>query len=110
MKTRSLLTMVLLTIVTLGIYALYWYYSFQDQLKEKTGEGFGGFAHLLVSLITFGIYYIYWQYAAGKRLAKLGAGDNSILYLVLALLSFGWLNALLMQDQANKLPGSAQNV
>lgn len=99
--------MILLTLVTLGIYALYWYCDFQAQLKQKTNEGFGGFAHLLASLFTFGIYYIYWQYAAGKRLAKLGASDNSVLYLVLGLLSLGWLNALLMQDQANKLTENA---
>lgn len=106
MKKRSLVTMILLTLVTLGIYAIYWYWDFQAQLKQKTGEGFGGFSHLLVTLVTFGIYYIYWQYAAGKRLAKLGASDNSVLYLILSLLSFGWLNALLMQDQANKLTES----
>lgn len=106
MKKRSLVTMILLTLVTLGIYAIYWYGDFQTQLKQKTGEGFGGFSHLLVTLVTFGIYYIYWQYAAGKRLAKIGASDNSVLYLVLSLLSLGWLNAFLMQDQANKLTES----
>jgi hypothetical protein len=103
MKKRSLGTMIILALITLGIYMIYWYINFQSQLKQKTNEGFGGFGHLLATLFTFGIYYIYWQYAAGKRLAKLGASDNSVLYLVLSLFSLGWLNVFLMQDQANKL-------
>lgn len=103
MKKRSIGLMILLSIVTLGIYALYWYISFQIQLKEKTDEGFRGFMHFLMTIITLGIYGLYWQYAAGKRLAKLGASDNSALYLILSLVTFGWLNPFLMQNQANKL-------
>ncbi len=95
--------MILLSIVTLGFYALYWYISFQNQLKEETDEGFGGFMHLLMTIITFGIYALYWQYAAGKRLAKLGASDNSMLYLILSIFALGWLNPFIMQSQANNL-------
>lgn len=103
MKKRSIGAMILLTIITLGIYALYWYCSFQSQLKEKTNEGFGGFGHFMATIFSFGIYYLVWQYKAGKRIAMLGLEDNSVLYLVLGLLSFGWINALLMQSQVNKL-------
>ena len=103
MKQRGLVMMVILTIVTLGIYAIYWQCSFQGQLKEKTGDGFGAIGHLIMSFVTFGIYSLYWQFAAGKRLAKLNASDNSILYLILSLVGFGWINMFLMQSQANKL-------
>lgn len=102
MKKRSIGIMILLTIVTAGIYGLYWYCSFQNQLKQKTGDGFTGVGHFFMSLITFGIYSIYWQFAAGKRLAKLGATDRSVLYLVLAFL-FPIINPFLMQAQANAL-------
>ena len=55
-------------------------------------------------LITFGIYPLYWSYAAGKRLSSAGAKDDrSILYLILSLVGFGWLNMFLMQSQANGL-------
>lgn len=103
MKKRSILFMVLLSIITCGIYLIYWTCSFQNQLKEKTGDGFGGLGHFFMIIITFGIYYIYWQYAAGKRLSKLGANDNSILYLVFCFIALSWLNPYLMQNQANKL-------
>ncbi len=103
MKNRNIFVMILLSIFTLGIYPLYWFTSFQMELKRKTGEGFGGFAHFILLFITFGIYAIYWQYAAGKRLAKQGADDNSLLYLILTLISLGFINPFIMQNQANQL-------
>lgn len=103
MKQRNIVVMIVLCIVTLGIYGIYWACSFQNQLKEKTGDGFTGVGHFFMCLITFGIYSLYWQYAAGKRLAKLGAQDQSILYIILAIVIGGFLNPFLMQAQANKL-------
>jgi arginine exporter protein ArgO len=103
MTQRSIGMMILLTIITFGIYGIYWYLKFQQELKDQTGEGFTWVGHLLLTLVTFGIYPIYWQYAAGKRLAKLGASDQSIIYLVLCFVALSWLNPFLMQSQANKL-------
>ncbi|QVK20745.1 DUF4234 domain-containing protein [Mycoplasmatota bacterium] len=103
MTKRSIGLMILLIIVTFGIYLIYWNIKFQVELKEQTGEGFGGFAHFLMLIFTFGIYSIYWQYVAGQRLAKQGADDHSILYLIFCFFALSWLNPFLMQNQANKL-------
>jgi len=102
MKKRSIGLMIVFTIITLGIYAIYWLVKFQMELKQETGEGFGGLAHFLMLIFTFGIYAIYWQYAAGKRLHKLGAEDYSVIYLVLAFFA-SFVNPFLMQHQANQL-------
>jgi len=103
MKRRSIGVMVLLFLITFGIYPIIWIIKFQMELKAKTGDGFGGFGHFLMLIFTFGIYGLYWQYAAGKRLAKQGVEDHSVLYLILSLLAFGWLCPFLMQSQANKI-------
>ncbi len=103
MKKRNIALMILFTLITAGIYSLYWYCSFQNSLKRGTGKGFSGATHLIVSIVSLGIYHIYWQYAAGKRLAALGAQDNAVLYLVLTFLTLGLINPFLMQNQANKL-------
>ena len=95
--------MILLTIITFGLYELYWYIAFQMELKESTGEGFGGLGHLFVTIITFGIYYIVWQYYAGKRIEAVGGSDHSLLYLILTILALGWVNPFLMQNQVNNL-------
>lgn len=103
MKKRNIFVMILLTIITLGIYQIYWTCSFQNQLKKETNEGFGGFGHLVMLIVTFGIYSIYWQYAAGARLAKLGATNHGVMYLIFCFVFLSWLNPFLMQSQANKL-------
>ena len=52
MNNRDLVPMILLYLFTFGIYAIYWHFKFQEELKEKTGEGFGGLGHLLMLLFT----------------------------------------------------------
>jgi len=104
MKKRSIGMMILFTIITCGIYLIYWYVVFQVALKEKTGDGYGAGMHMVASLFTFGIYYIYWQYAAGKRLQKAGCkSDNSILYLIFPFVGLGWINPYIMQSQMNEI-------
>lgn len=103
MKKRNIVVMIVLSLVTFGIYSVYWNCAFQNELKKQTGEGFGWLGHLLMCLVTFGIYSIYWQYAAGKRLHKQGASDLSIVYLLLCFVGGSFLNPFLMQNQANKL-------
>ena len=104
MKQRSLGVMVVLFLFTFGIYPIVWTCLFQRDLKKVTGEGFGPHAHFWISVLTCGIYLLVWQYLAGKRLAKLGAEDRSIIYLILGLVGIGSIiNPFLMQHQANNL-------
>lgn len=102
MKRRSIGMMILLIIVTLGIYGIYWSCSTQNRLKKETGLGFGGTGHFFMMLFTFGIYAIYWQYAAGKRIHKLGGEDLAVVYLVLSFFTAAFLNPFLMQHNINK--------
>ncbi|TVP95880.1 MAG: DUF4234 domain-containing protein, partial [Acholeplasmatales bacterium] len=61
-----------------------------------------------VSIVTLGIYGLYWYYKVGERLEKQGGQNNGVLYLILAIFGFGWLNMFLMQSEANKLSKPAQ--
>ena len=49
-KIRSPLTVVLLTIVTIGIYGLYWYFRTYQDMKDYRGKGIGGVLGLLLGL------------------------------------------------------------
>ena len=49
-QLRSTGTCILLTIVTLGIYSLFWYYKTHDEMKAHTGTGLGGGIALLLAL------------------------------------------------------------
>lgn len=103
MKHRSIILMIVLTIVTLGIYAIVWSCLFQSELKKATGLGFGGVGHFFMCIFTFGIYFLIWNYKVGGRLNKLGLDNNGLIYLILCLIGFSWLNMFFMQSQANKL-------
>ena len=47
---RSTGTCVLLTIVTLGIYSIYWYYKVHEEMKRHSGQGIGGGIALILAL------------------------------------------------------------
>ena len=48
---RSALVVILLTIVTLGIWTLVWSFQNGDELKRHTGRGLGGVAYLFITLL-----------------------------------------------------------
>lgn len=71
---RSLLTYILLTIVTCGIYAYYFVYTLARDMNiacENDGEETPGLLmYILLSIITCGFYNLYWDYKIANRLAK----------------------------------------
>lgn len=70
---RSLLTYILLSIVTCGIYGFYFLYCMARDVNVACagdGENTPGLAQLIIfSLLTCGIYSFYWYYKLGNRLA-----------------------------------------
>ena len=47
-QQRGVAFVILLTIVTLGIYSIYWAYKTQEEMKQHTGDGLGGVLGLVV--------------------------------------------------------------
>ena len=76
---RNVPICIILSIVTCGIYGLYWYVCLTNETDAVTQEpGPGGGMSLLLSLVTCGIYNIYWGWKMGDKLdasrARHGAG------------------------------------
>ncbi len=110
-QERNLALYIILTIVTGGIFGLYWVYTLNEDTNALTMEEkptSGGIV-ILLGIVTCGIYMIYWSYKQGERLDRLaearglGKGDRPILYLLLTLFGFGIVAYALMQDTLNKL-------
>ena len=109
MRQRNVAVSIILTLVTCGIYGLYWMVCLTDDSTEVTGMGrtSGGMA-LVFSLITCGIYSIYWAYKMGEKLdmarAQRGVptGSLSIVYLVLSLFGLSIITFALIQSELNK--------
>ena len=50
-KPRGVLFVILISIITFGIYHLYWYFKSFEELKRHTGNGIGGILGLLIAII-----------------------------------------------------------
>lgn len=103
---RSIVTAILLTIVTCGIYGLYWFVVLTNEMNKLSGreqDTSGGMA-LLLSLVTCGIYTFYWAYKIGEKRDAV-AGENAssgVIYLIISLFGFGIIVYALAQDAINK--------
>lgn len=109
-QKRSIPVCIILTIVTCGIYGIYWFICLNNDANtaSKTFTTSGGVAYLL-SLVTCGIYGLYWMFKQGEKIdnAKTSRGmassNSGILYLILALFGLGIISYALMQNELNKL-------
>ena len=102
----------ILTVVTLGIYGIYWFICMVDDANEasrETGSMSGGMVFLL-TLLTCGIYEYYWMYKVGgqlvsaKKYAKgVGGENNGVVYLLLSLMGVGIASYCLIQNELNQV-------
>lgn len=73
-SNRSLVTFILLSIVTCGIYSWYYIYKLaQDANTVCAGDGkdtAGLLKFILLSIVTCGIYSYIWYYSLGNRLSE----------------------------------------
>jgi len=71
-KHREWLSVALLSIITLGIYYLFWQYqSFRD-LKQHTGEGVGGVVGLVIGILIGIVNWFLLPSEIGNMYAKAG--------------------------------------
>jgi hypothetical protein len=49
-QVRSPVAVIIFSIITLGIYTLYWYYVVFEDLKQRTNNGVGGLVGLILGL------------------------------------------------------------
>lgn len=111
-QKRDLVKAIILSIVTCGIYSIFWFISLTNEtnrLSGTEGDTSGGTAFLLC-LVTCGIYGIYWSYKMGEKRDRMAGVNNSsaILYLVLSLVGLDIVVYALLQDAINKTLDSAQ--
>ena len=111
-QPRDIATAIILSIVTCGIYNIYWFVKQVDDVNRVANDqnAFSGGVTFLLGLVTCGIYTLYWFYQAGKKISYaqqvrgLPVKDNlEILYLLLGLFGFGIVSMALIQSDLNKM-------
>jgi hypothetical protein len=107
---RSVGLAIVLTLITCGIYGIYWFIVMTNDVGKLSGDySFTGGKHFLLSLVTCGIWSFIWSYQIGQKVAEAQrqrgypATDNSILYLVLTFFGLGIVTYALVQIEVNKL-------
>lgn len=82
LKQRNLILVIILAIVTCGIYGLYLYFQFNSEVnKQAIADGVQTIPRtpliaFLLSIITCGIYGIVYQYFVAKSLQEIGRKRN----------------------------------
>lgn len=105
---RSIGMCILLSIITCGIYGIYWMYllvkntrSIQKNTDNCTGE--------MLCLIFVPFYSLYWWYTRGEKVRQgfaehdYNATGSGVVYLVLAVFGLNIISMAIMQSDFNSL-------
>ena len=108
---RNIALCIILSIITCGIYTLYWIFVANDELNSISGDqdGTSGGLVLLFIIITCGIYGWYWNYKMGEKVDtiknRMGiqSANSSVIFLLLDIFGLGIVSLALMQDTINRV-------
>ena len=109
LKHRSIPVCIVLSIITCGIYGLYWMVMLTDEVNAVSEtQGTSGALSLVFTIITCGIYGYYWAWVMGSRLDNartargIGTGYLAVVFLVLNIFGLSIVTMAIMQSELNK--------
>lgn len=104
-KQRNPVTAFLLSIVTCGIYGIYWAVCLaRESVSVKDANDDGILEIVLMIFLPFiGFFLAEKKLTEGCQARGIQHNDNSILYLVLGLVGLGIVNFFMMQSDLNKV-------
>lgn len=107
---RNIVLSIILTLVTCGIYGIYWFIVLTNEVGVLSrDDSFTGGKHFLLCLITCGIWTFIWAYQVGQHVAHAQRirgqiiSDNSILYVILNFFGLTIVTYALVQNDVNNL-------
>ncbi|HAK57748.1 MAG TPA: hypothetical protein DCP06_02075 [Lachnospiraceae bacterium] len=110
-QQRSIALCIVLSIITLGIYGLYWVYKIVEDtntLLERPEATSGGIV-IILTIVTCGIYFMYWSYITGQGFDEYivqkengVSGSRGILYLLLSIFGLSIITYALIQNELNQ--------
>ena len=110
-QKRNIAVCVILSIVTFGIYGIYWFVCLHNDTNTAAGDttDLSAVAAFLLTIVTCGIYGIYWMYKRGKQIEQaqknrnVQASDSAVLYLILTIVGLSIVAMILCQLELNKI-------
>ena len=107
-KSRNIVTAIILTIVTCGIYGIYWSIMLaREAVSVKDPSDNALLEIILIIFLPFlGFFLTEQKLASGCADKGIPHKDNSVIYLVLGLVGLGIVNFCMLQNDLNKLADS----
>ena len=110
-RNRSVVSVILLSLFTCGIYPLYFFYTIQEEMRQECPEQnlASGATVILLSFVTCGIYTIYWMYVTAKNLDYIvtrdtgNPSDDAVLFTLIGVLLASIAYNALIQNKINVL-------
>lgn len=108
-KERNIVVCILLTLVTCGIYSIYWYIMLAKEAVSVKDPSDSAILEILLMLFLpfVGIFLTEKKFAEGCSNRGIPHSDNSVLYLILGLLGLGIVGVCMLQNDLNKLANRA---
>ncbi len=107
MTKRSVAAVVIFSIITLFIYAIYWHVKTKQEMVDKFGADIPT-AWLLI--VPVGNLYWMWKYSGGVEIVTKGKMSQSTTFFIqflLAAFGFPFVSMAILQDTFNKVPDAA---
>ncbi len=104
-KNRNIVTAIILTLVTCGIYGIYWAIMLAKEAVSVKDPNDDGILEIVLMLFLpfLGFFLAEKKFAEGCQMKGIPHSDNSILYLILGLVGLGIVNFCMMQNELNKI-------
>jgi len=110
-KNRSIVSVILLSLFTCGIYPIFFNYTVQEEMRQECPELnlAGGAVTVLLTFVTCGIYGIYWMYVTAKNLDYVVSrdtgmpSDDTLLFTLIGIFLTPIAFYALVQNKINNL-------
>lgn len=110
-KVRDPVMILILSIITCGIYGYVVTYQIADEIREFTGDqSINPALDVILCIITCGLYNIYWMYKYSGFIKEMQIqanvqypSDISIPAMILPIFGFSCISLLLIQTELNKV-------
>lgn len=104
-KQRNIVTAILLTLVTCGIYGIYWIICLTREAVSVKDSADSAVLEIVLMLFfpPIGMFLTEKKFAEGCQAQGITHKDNSVLYLVLSFIGLGIVPLIMLQSDLNKL-------
>lgn len=108
---KSIAVSIILSIVTCGIYMLYWIASITNDvgvIRHDNNYRSGGMV-VLLTIVTCGIYGFYWYFTTSRDIynveqdLNMRTSDNAVINLLLSIFGLSIVAIAIMQSSVNDL-------